>query len=340
MAKFSRLDVWNEIVRIGLVPVFYHSDFETARNIVLACHKGGARVIEFTNRGDQAYLVFTQLVKYFDKEQPDLILGAGSVMEPAIAALYIASGANFIVGSLFNPEVAKTCNRLKISYSPGCGSATEISQAEEAGVEIVKVFPGDSVGGPCFIKSILGPTPWTRCMVTGGVQASQESIGQWFKAGVTAVGMGTQLIRKEWVDAGDFDAISDLTHQIIAWIHPMKSNSLYSGIEHTGLYPPGSVNSRGIANWYAEKFGFSIQEGNSSILVRTPEYGFLEIMKDNPQEYCHVAVYTPDFDAALRDLDERHVGYSEPVIKPDVKIAYLKEPDPQGNLVHLVWRKS
>ena len=104
MAKHSRLEVLNEIVRIGLVPVFYHPDFETAKNIALACAKGGARVVEFTNRGDQAYLVFSQLVQYFSKEHPDVILGAGSVMDPAIAALYIANGANFIVGSLFNPE--------------------------------------------------------------------------------------------------------------------------------------------------------------------------------------------------------------------------------------------
>ncbi len=340
MAKFSRLEVLNEIVRIGLVPVFYHSDFETAKNIVSACARGGACVIEFTNRGDQAYLVFSQLVQYFAKEQPDLILGAGSVMDPAFAALYIANGANFIVGSLFNPDVAKTCNRLKIPYSPGCGSATEISQAEEAGVEIVKVFPGDAVGGPGFIKSILGPTPWTRCMVTGGVQASPESVGAWFKAGVTAIGMGTQLIRKEWVDTNNYDAISDLTRQIIGWIHLTEKKTLFSGIEHIGLYPSANVNSQSIAAWYAEKFGFSLQDGNSSMLLRTSEYGFLEIMKGNPQEYCHIAVYTPDFEAALKDLDERQIGYGVPIIKPDLKITYLKEADPSGNLVHLVWRKS
>jgi len=340
MAKHSRLEVLNEIVRTGLVPVFYQSDFETAREIVKACARGGVKVVEFTNRGDQAYLVFTQLVKYFAKEQPELIIGAGSVMDPATAALYISSGANFIVGSLFNADVAKTCNRHKIPYSPGCMTPTEISQAEEAGVEIVKIFPGDAAGGPGFVKSILGPTPWTRCMVTGGVQANPESIREWFKAGVTAIGMGTQLVKKEWVDANEFDRIADLARDILGWIHPEKPRPLYTGIEHTGLYSQTDEIGHATAAWYAERFGFTPQEGNSSILVRAPEYGFLEVMKNNPQPYCHLAIYTSDFDAALKDLDERGIEYAAPIIKPDFKAAYLKDPDPCGNLVHLIWRKS
>ena len=152
--------------------------------------------------------------------------------------------------------------------------------------------------------------------------------------------MGTQLIRKDWVEANNYDAITDLTRQIIGWIHPAGKLPLFSGVEHIGLYPQADVNSQSISAWYAEKFGFTPQDGNSSILVRTPGLGFLEIMKGNPQDYCHVAIFTPDFEAALHDLDERHIEYGVPTIKPDVKVVYLKEPDPCGNLVHLVWRKS
>ena len=217
MARFQRLEVLNEIIRIGVVPVFYHADVEIARKIVAACAAGGARVVEFTNRGDNAYRVFSDLVIHFAKTDPSIILGVGSVLDPATAALYIASGANFVVGSVLNPEVARVCNRRKVAYSPGCGSASEISQAEELGVEIVKVFPGDSVGGPNFVKAVLGPTPWTRIMPTGGVAATQESITAWFKAGVAAVGIGSSLVKGEWVAAGEFDAIRDLTAQTIGW---------------------------------------------------------------------------------------------------------------------------
>jgi len=222
MARYSRLEVLNEMIRIGVVPVFYNSDLEVAKNVVKACAAGGARVVEFTNRGDNAYRVFSDLVMHFAEADPDIILGVGSVLDPATAAIYISSGANFVVGSVLNPEVAKVCNRRKIAYSPGCGSASEISQAEELGVEIVKVFPGGCVGGPTFVNSVLGPTPWTRIMPTGGVKATEESISEWFKAGVAAVGIGSSLVKKEWVAAGNFDAITKLTAQTIAWIREAR----------------------------------------------------------------------------------------------------------------------
>lgn len=131
---------------------------------------------EFTNRGDFAPQVFNELSQHFTKSDPKVILGAGSIVDAPTTALYIASGANFIVGPNLNPEMARLCNRHKIPYSPGCGSASEIAEAEELGVEIVKVFPGDSVGGLQFVKSILGPCPWTRIMPTGGVSDTRESI--------------------------------------------------------------------------------------------------------------------------------------------------------------------
>jgi 2-dehydro-3-deoxyphosphogluconate aldolase/(4S)-4-hydroxy-2-oxoglutarate aldolase len=218
-----RLDVLNRIVELGLVPVFYNGDLEVAKNIVAACARGGAKVVEFTNRGDFAYQVFGDLVKHFARVAPDVILGVGSVCDPGTAALYINNGANFVVGPVLNPDIAKICNRRKIAYSPGCGSASEISCAEELGVEIVKVFPGTSVGGPAFVKSILGPNPWSRIMPTGGVDATRESIEGWFSAGVTCVGMGSKLITKELVANGDFDAIADNVAQVLSWIREVRS---------------------------------------------------------------------------------------------------------------------
>jgi 2-dehydro-3-deoxyphosphogluconate aldolase/(4S)-4-hydroxy-2-oxoglutarate aldolase len=223
MARFSRLKVLNEMIRIGLVPVFYHADFEIAKCIMEACAAGGACLIEFTNRGDNAYRVFSDLVMHFSRANPNIILGVGSVLDAATGALYISSGANFVVGSALNPELAKVCNRRKIPYSPGCGSASEISYAEELGVEIVKIFPGDTVGGPEFVKSILGPTPWTRIMPTGGVQATEKSIKAWFKAGVAAVGIGSDLIKKEWVRSGNYSAITELVSKVIDWIKETRN---------------------------------------------------------------------------------------------------------------------
>ncbi len=218
MARFTRLEVLNTMIDLGLVPVFYHKDVEIAKNIVAACAAGGARVIEFTNRGDFAYHVFTELSRHFAAADPSIILGVGSIVDAPTAAMYIASGANFVVGPLLNPEVARLCNRRKIPYSPGCGSATEIAEAEELGVEIVKVFPGSSVGGPAFVKAILGPCPWTRMMPTGGVDATEESIYAWFKAGVACAGLGSNLITKEALAAGDFDGIARKVNQVLAWI--------------------------------------------------------------------------------------------------------------------------
>lgn len=226
MARFSRLEVLNEIIRIGLVPLFYHADLKVAKKIVAACRAGGARVVEYTNRGDNAYRVFSDLVSHFAEADPSIILGIGSVVDPATAALYIASGANFVVGSVLNPEVARLCNRRKVPYVPGCASPSEISQAEELGVEIVKTFPGCAVGGPEFVRAILGPTPWTRMMPTSGVDATEERIREWFEAGVAAVGIGSRLVRKEWVEAGDYDAITDKTAQVIAWIRQVRGDSL------------------------------------------------------------------------------------------------------------------
>jgi 2-dehydro-3-deoxyphosphogluconate aldolase/(4S)-4-hydroxy-2-oxoglutarate aldolase len=222
VARFTRLDVLSTTIDIGLVPIFYHREVETAQRIVAACADGGARVVEFTNRGDFAYQVFTDLSRHFAETDPGVILGVGSVVDAPTAAMYIASGANFIVGPMLNPDIARLCNRRKIAYMPGCGSLTEISAAEELGVEIVKAFPGSAVGGPGFVKAVLGPCPWTRLMPTGGVDATEASIRAWFEAGVACVGIGSKLITKDAVVEGNFDAITEKARQVLGWIRAVR----------------------------------------------------------------------------------------------------------------------
>lgn len=221
MAKYSKLDVLLAIRDTGIVPVFYNKDIETAKKVVKACYDGGIRAFEFTNRGDFAQEVFGELNKYALAELPGMIMGVGSIVDPGTAAMYIQLGANFVVGPLFNPAVAPICNRRNIPYSPGCGSVTEVGAAQEAGCDLIKVFPGD-VLGPAFVKDLRGPMPWSKIMVTGGVKPTRENLEGWFKAGVFAVGMGSNLFPKEAVAAGDWAAITKLCKDALEIVKSIK----------------------------------------------------------------------------------------------------------------------
>lgn len=209
MARFSRIVVATKMKETGIIPVFFNKDFEICKNVLKACHKGGVRVFEFTNRGDFAHEVFAELIKWAEQEIPEMILGIGSIVDAGTASLYIQLGANFIVSPLLNPDMAKVCNRRKVLWSPGCGSLSEIGQAEELGAEICKIFPGSQVGGPAFVKAIKAPCPWTSLMPTGGVAPTEENMRAWFEAGVTCVGMGSQLITKEIIENGNYAALTD-----------------------------------------------------------------------------------------------------------------------------------
>jgi len=223
MAHYSRLKVLTTMIDIGMIPVFYHPDPIVTVNIINACLDGGARCFEFTNRGDRAHEVFGEVIHQLSSDNR-LILGTGSVIEAGTAALYIQLGSNFIVGPNLNPDVARLCNRRKVAYSPGCGSVTEISQAEELGVEICKIFPGSSVGGPDFVKDLLGPMPWTRIMPTGGVDATEESVTQWIKAGVACVGMGSKLFPKDVIAAGEYSKITEKVKAVLGWVKAARGD--------------------------------------------------------------------------------------------------------------------
>jgi len=221
MAK-DRMAVLTAMMTQGVIPVFYHPDIEVCKNVIQACANGGAKCIEFTNRGDFAWQTFMQVNQYFKDVDPSVIMGVGSVVDAPTAALYIANGANFVVGPLLNAEVAKVCNRHCVPYSPGCGSASEVNYAQELGCEIVKVFPGSCVGGPDFVKNIRGPMPWTKLMPTGGVDPTEESLTKWFKAGIVAAGIGSKLITKELLAAKDYKGIETRVAETVALIHKIR----------------------------------------------------------------------------------------------------------------------
>lgn len=223
MAKFSRIEVYQAMMNTGVVPVFYHHDIETAKQVVKACYEGGIRVFEFTNRGDFAHEVFEALVKWADEACPEMILGIGSIVDAPTAAFFIQSGANFIVGPLLNPDIFKVCNRRQIAYSPGCATPSEIGLAQELGAEIVKVFPGGNVGGPSFVKNIKAPMPWSQLMVTGGVEPTEKNLSAWFNAGVTAVGIGSKLFPKEIIAQGDYAYITEKCAEALKIIQKLTS---------------------------------------------------------------------------------------------------------------------
>ncbi len=218
MTRFDKLSVLNKMAAAPMVPVFYHKDAETAKAVVKACYDGGVRLFEFTNRGDLAHEVFRQLIDFVAAECPEMALGVGSVVEPATAVLYMQMGAAFVVGPLFNPEVAKVCNRRGVPYIPGCGSVSEVGFAQEVGCDVCKLFPGD-VLGPKMVKGLLAPMPWSKLMVTGGVEPTQENLSSWFKAGVFAVGMGSKLFPKEVIAAGNWAAITACCKEALAFCH-------------------------------------------------------------------------------------------------------------------------
>jgi 2-dehydro-3-deoxyphosphogluconate aldolase/(4S)-4-hydroxy-2-oxoglutarate aldolase len=222
MARFSRIEVALKMKETGMVPVFYNKDIEICKKVVNACYKGGVRVFEFTNRGDYAHEVFNELNKYATKELPEMIMGVGSVIDAGTTSLYIQIGANFIVSPVLNAEMARVCNRRKIAWSPGCGSLTEISYAEELGAEVVKIFPGSQVGGPSFIKAVKGPFPWTSIMPTGGVAPTEQNLTAWFEAGAHCVGMGSQLITKDIIAEDKYDELTKTSADALAIIAKVK----------------------------------------------------------------------------------------------------------------------
>lgn len=222
MARFNKMQVLSAISGTGMVPVYYDKNIETAKQVVKACYEGGVRAFEFTNRGDFAHEVFAELVKFAAKECPELVLGVGSIVDAGTAALYLQLGANFVVGPLFNPEIAKVCNRRLVPYTPGCGSVSEIGFAQEVGCDLCKIFPAGNVGGPSFVKNIKAPMPWSMIMATGAVEPTEENLSAWFKAGVTCVGMGSMLFPKEVIAAGNWSAISDLCSNALAIIQKYR----------------------------------------------------------------------------------------------------------------------
>lgn len=222
MARYQRLTVAQTILDNGMVPLFYHAQIEVCKNVLKATYDAGIRVFEFTNRGDFAHEVFAELNHYALQQLPGMMLGVGSVVDVPTAALYMQLGANFIVSPLLNEEMARVCNRRKVLWIPGCGTVSEISKAEELGAEIVKIFPAKQLGGAAFIKSVLAPCPWSQIMPSGGVEAEEENLRQWFSAGAACVGMGSNLFPAALINENKYDELKNRLQQAFQLVQKVK----------------------------------------------------------------------------------------------------------------------
>lgn len=223
MAQFTRYEVLTEIYKSSMIPLFYNDDIEISKKIVQACYQGGARLLEFTHRGDFAHEVFRELISFANYSLPGMILGVGSISDAASASYYLMNGANFIVTPVYREDIAILCNRRKILWSPGCGSLTEITKAEEMGADLVKLFPGN-IYGPDFVKAVKGPQPWTHIMPTGGVTTEETNLKSWFDAGVSCVGLGSKLITKEIIDNQAYEELTKRVEKTLQLIQRLKTN--------------------------------------------------------------------------------------------------------------------
>ncbi|UOQ71275.1 bifunctional 4-hydroxy-2-oxoglutarate aldolase/2-dehydro-3-deoxy-phosphogluconate aldolase [Hymenobacter cellulosilyticus] len=194
MSRYSSAEVLERVLQAPLVPVFFHADAAYAQRVVQACYEGGVRVFEFTNRGTNALEVFTELQRYVQEHLPEMVLGIGTIYTAAQAEEFISAGAAFVVQPIMTAEVGEACRLQDVAWVPGAMTLTEVYNAQRLGAGLVKIFPGN-VLGPDFIKSLRGPMPTVKLMVTGGVEPTEASLTEWFGAGVNVVGIGSQLFK-------------------------------------------------------------------------------------------------------------------------------------------------
>lgn len=222
MASHSRIHVYNTVLAHPVMPIFHHNDLDVCKRILTACYEGGIRICEFTNRGDFVHEIYGELRKFGRANFPEMVIGAGTIMDAGTASLYIQLGADFLVAPVLHEDVARVCNRRKIGWMPGTYTLSEISRAEELGAEFVKLFPGQATT-PDFVKAIKAPMPWTNIVVTGGVEPTEVSMRSWFSAGASAVGIGSQLFPKAMIEANDWMGIAARIEEAVRIAQSLKS---------------------------------------------------------------------------------------------------------------------
>jgi 2-dehydro-3-deoxyphosphogluconate aldolase/(4S)-4-hydroxy-2-oxoglutarate aldolase len=210
-----KLKVLSKVIESGLVAIVRTNSADQAARIAEACARGGAAAIEITFTVPGATAVIEALAKQY--ASGEILIGAGTVLDPETARIAILAGAQYIVSPSVSPETARLCNRYQIPYMPGACTMREIVDAMECGADIVKLFPGETLG-PAFVKAVKGPLPQASLMPTGGVAV--DNVAEWIKAGAVAVGVGGSLTAG--AQSGNFQQITDTAKQFIERIQQAR----------------------------------------------------------------------------------------------------------------------
>lgn len=213
--------VTNAIIHQGILPLYYNADETVTIEILKSLYNAGIRAVEYTSRGESALSNFMKMIEIRNAEMPEMLLGIGTIKNLQQAEEYYRIGADFFISPGFVKEVAEFLFSKDLLYSPGCMTPTEIIEAENAGVTFIKLFPGNALGTG-FMNAIKDVFPNLKFMPTGGVDTTKESIESWFKAGVSAVGMGSKLVSKELMAAKDYSTIENETKKVLDIIQALK----------------------------------------------------------------------------------------------------------------------
>jgi len=226
--RFTKDQIQQAMARTGIVPLFTHDNTDEAKEVLQAAYRGGVRVFEFTNRRQNSFEVFKELLAQRSKLFPDLMLGIGTVTDAATTEKFISAGADFIISPIMKTEMADVCRRHDKLWIPGCATLTEIVTAKDHGAEVIKIFPG-SVLGPAFVTAIMPVVPGLKLMITGGVEPTPESLRAWFGAGAMCVGMGSQLFTKEILQQRDWRTLSEKISIALALVKEIKPDKIQVG---------------------------------------------------------------------------------------------------------------
>lgn len=218
MKRFSKDEITEAVARQRVLPLFNCGDVATGMRVLEALHAGGIRIVEFTNRATGAIDVFRGLVADASTRLPDIVLGAGTIIDAVQAAAFHAAGAAFLVAPNLDEEVGAYCRTHGLFWCPGTGTVTEMIRAHRLGASVIKVFPADALGGPAFVKGVRGPCPWLRLMPSGGVTLDEANLKAWFAAGVFCVGMGSHLVDAATLAEGRFTELADRTRRLVAMV--------------------------------------------------------------------------------------------------------------------------
>lgn len=334
MASYTRLEVISSIYEPGLIPHVHIRDHKAVIDLLTALVDGGARVIELRISESQDLEVISDLIPHAKENDPVLMLGAGMVDDPETAVRCMDMGADFLSGSVFDPEVARVCNQRKVLYIPTCDDLAETTAAEEMGAEVIRVEDKD----PAFIKSIMEQKSWARMMPTLVENPDPGALRPWIEAGAACLSMDVETIKKEAVSTQDWSALTEATEACLWAIAQARGNPLFSGVEHVGLYPEEGHGAREIAQWYAQMFGFHLDEGETYFFARSTGPGRIEILKDSEPLKAHVAIKVRNFQAGCDTLRDRGIDLEPPKLLGRIKAVFLKERDPAGNKVHLIYQ--